>query len=63
LNVVGEAVKLDLPGFEYAITSRNFSFSNSNHIAIIGGGYVGLEFASIFNGLGSQVTQIIRGET
>ncbi len=64
IAVGGEAVKPNLPGFEYAITSREIFHlkQQPQHIAIIGGGYVGLEFASIFNGLGSQVTQIIRGE-
>lgn len=64
IAVGGEAVKLELPGFEYAITSREIFHlkQQPQHIAIIGGGYVGLEFASILNGLGSQVTQIIRGE-
>jgi len=40
--------------------AKFFHLKQQLHIAIIGGGYVGLEFASIFNGLGSQVTQIIR---
>ena len=31
-------------------------------IAIVGGGYIAVEFASIFNGLGSKVTLIHRGE-
>ncbi len=64
IAVGGEAVKPDLPGFEYAITSREIFHlkQQPQRIAIIGGGYVGLEFASIFNDLGSQVTQIIRGE-
>ncbi len=31
-------------------------------IAVLGGGYIAVEFAGIFNGLGSQVTQIYRGE-
>jgi glutathione reductase (NADPH) len=29
---------------------------------VVGGGYIACEFASIFNGLGSQVTQLYRGE-
>lgn len=64
IAVGGESVKPNLPGFEYAITSREIFHlkQQPQHIAIIGSGYVGLEFASIFNGLGSQVTQIIRGE-
>jgi glutathione reductase (NADPH) len=30
-------------------------------IAVLGGGYIAVEFAGIFNGLGSQVTQLYRG--
>jgi glutathione reductase (NADPH) len=32
-------------------------------IAIVGGGYIATEFASIFSGLGSEVHLIVRGET
>ena len=31
-------------------------------LLIVGGGYIACEFASIFNGLGAQVTQLYRGE-
>jgi glutathione reductase (NADPH) len=31
-------------------------------IAVVGGGYIAVEFAGIFNGLGSEVTQLYRGE-
>ncbi len=31
-------------------------------LIIVGGGYIASEFASIFNGLGAQVTQLYRGE-
>lgn len=31
-------------------------------LLIVGGGYIACEFASIFNGLGSQVVQLYRGE-
>ncbi len=31
-------------------------------VAVVGGGYVAVEFASIFNGLGAEVTQLYRGE-
>jgi glutathione reductase (NADPH) len=30
-------------------------------LLIVGGGYIAVEFAGIFNGLGSQVTQLYRG--
>jgi glutathione reductase (NADPH) len=31
-------------------------------LMVVGGGYIACEFASIFNGLGAQVTQLYRGE-
>ena len=30
-------------------------------LVVVGGGYIAVEFAGIFNGLGSQVTQLYRG--
>ncbi|MDZ7958283.1 MAG: glutathione-disulfide reductase [Aulosira sp. DedQUE10] len=60
--VGGRPLKPDLPGMEYAITSNEMFHlkEQPKHIAIIGAGYIGTEFASIMRGLGSQVTQIIR---
>jgi glutathione reductase (NADPH) len=62
IAVGGRPVKPDLPGMEYAITSNEIFHlkEQPKHIAIIGAGYIGSEFASIMRGLGSQVTQIIR---
>ncbi len=58
-----EAILPDLPGIEYALTSREiFKLpTQPKRIAIIGGGYIGIEFAGIFNGLGTEVIQIVRG--
>ncbi|NQV82985.1 MAG: glutathione-disulfide reductase [Rhodospirillales bacterium] len=52
----------DLPGIEHAITSNEALdlAELPKRIAIVGGGYIAVEFAGIFNGLGSQVTEIIR---
>jgi len=60
--VGSEAVLPVIPGAEYAITSRHmFTLpTQPARIAIIGGGYIGVEFACIMNGLGSNVTQILR---
>ncbi len=62
IAVGGRPIKPDLPGIEYAITSNEIFHlkSQPKHIAIIGAGYIGTEFACILRGLGSQVTQIIR---
>jgi glutathione reductase (NADPH) len=51
------------PGSEYAITS-NEAFDLPKlpiSIAIVGAGYIGLEFAGIFHGLGVDVTVVHRG--
>jgi glutathione reductase (NADPH) len=52
-----------IPGAEHAITS-NEAFELAalpRRIAIVGGGYVAVEFAGIFSGLGSSVTLSYRG--
>lgn len=52
-----------IPGAEHAITSNEAFFLPAlpPRVAIVGGGYIGVEFASIFHGLGARVTQIHRG--
>ena len=62
IAVGGEAHKLDTPGIEHAITSREMFLlqEQPKRLAIIGGGYIAVEFAGIMNGLGSEVTEIIR---
>jgi glutathione reductase (NADPH) len=52
------------PGSEHAITS-NEAFhlpSLPQNMVIVGGGYIAVEFAGIFSGLGVDVTQLYRGE-
>lgn len=54
----------DIPGIEHAITS-NEAFDLEifpKRIAIVGGGYIAVEFAGIFNGLGANTTLLYRGE-
>ena len=53
-----------IEGIEHAITSDDiFDLKDKpKTIAIVGGGYIASEFASIFNGLDSVVHQIFRGE-
>jgi glutathione reductase (NADPH) len=60
----GHPVTPDLPGKEHLITSNECFQLESlpDHIVIIGAGYIGMEFASIFNGLGVHVTVLYRGE-
>lgn len=60
----GHPVKPAVPGAELMITS-NEAFhlkEQPKRIVIIGGGYIALEFAGIFNGFGSKVTVLYRGE-
>jgi glutathione reductase (NADPH) len=54
----------DLPGSELAITSDEaFDLPRLPHsILIVGGGYVAVEFATIFAGLGVDTTIVYRGE-
>ncbi|MBR2534702.1 MAG: glutathione-disulfide reductase [Hyphomicrobium sp.] len=66
LIATGAKPNLDaaLPGIEHVITS-NEAFDLKvlpSRITIAGGGYIAVEFASIFNGLGSEVTLLYRGE-
>ncbi len=53
----------DFPGNEYAVSSNEIFDLESfpNRLVIVGGGYIAVEFAGIFNGLGAQVTQLYRG--
>jgi glutathione reductase (NADPH) len=51
-------------GIEHAITSNEALDLPKlpRRILIVGGGYIAVEFACIFNGLGSHVTHVHRGE-
>jgi glutathione reductase (NADPH) len=53
----------EFPGSEHAISSNEvFDLPRfPERLAIVGGGYIAVEFAGIFNGLGSRVTQLYRG--
>ena len=65
IAVGGKPVKPDdIPGVEHAITSREIFHvkEQPKRMVIIGGGYIGVEFACILNGLGTEVTLVIRGD-
>ena len=53
-----------LPGREHVLTSdQMFDLEPfPRRLVVVGGGYIACEFASIFNGLGAQVTQLYRGD-
>jgi glutathione reductase (NADPH) len=53
-----------VPGMEHAISSNEaFELPElPRRVLVVGGGYIALEFAGIFNGLGSATTVSYRGE-
>ncbi|WP_020401422.1 glutathione-disulfide reductase [Kordiimonas gwangyangensis] len=54
----------DVPGIEHAISS-NEAFhleEQPEHIVVVGGGYIAVEFAGIFHGMGSNVSLLYRSE-
>lgn len=60
----GHPVRPPIKGCELAFTS-NEAFhlpALPPRIVVVGGGYIAVEFAGIFNGLGAEVTQVIRRE-
>jgi glutathione reductase (NADPH) len=52
------------PGSEFAITSNEAFYLPTlpKRVIVVGGGYIGVEFAGIFHGLGAQTTELYRGE-
>jgi len=60
----GWPYKPPLPGFEHAITSNEaFHLERlPKRAVVVGGGYIALEFASIFNGLGVKTQLSYRGK-
>ncbi|MEL6350435.1 MAG: glutathione-disulfide reductase [Cyanobacteria bacterium J06627_28] len=64
IAVGGKPVTPNIPGIEYALASNAmFELSEQpKRMVILGGGYVGCEFACIMNGLGTEVTVVIRRE-
>jgi glutathione reductase (NADPH) len=59
----GHPVRPDFPGAEHVVTSDELFHLRElpRRIAIAGAGYIALEFAGIFRGLGSEVTVMHRG--
>lgn len=64
IAVGGKPVTPDIPGIEYAITSDDIFHlpQQPKRVVILGGGYIGSEFACILNGLGTEVIQVVRGD-
>jgi glutathione reductase (NADPH) len=53
-----------IPGGELAITSNEAFYLPHlpSRVILVGGGYIGVEFAGIFHGLGAKVTLVHRGD-
>ena len=54
----------EVPGHEYAIGSNEVFFLEQlpKRVLVVGGGYIAVEFASIFNGLGTKTSLLYRGD-
>lgn len=64
IAVGGEPFMPEVPGGEHCISSDQVFFlpEQPESIVIAGGGFIALEFACIFAGMGTKVTLIYRGE-
>ncbi|MDZ4369835.1 MAG: FAD-containing oxidoreductase, partial [Phenylobacterium sp.] len=65
LNVGGRAVTPDLPGVHDVETLDNTTILQltelPRHLVVVGGSYIGLEFAQMFRRFGAQVTIVEKG--
>lgn len=54
----------DIPGREHAISSNEAFFLKElpKRVLVVGGGYIAVEFAGIFHGMGAQTSLLYRGE-
>lgn len=54
-----------VPGYEHGIDSDQFFDleQKPKRVAVVGAGYIGVEFAGVFHGLNSETHLIIRGDT
>ncbi len=60
----GWPLKPEIPGIEHAITSNEVFFLEQlpKRVLVVGGGYIAVEFASIFHGMGAKTSLLYRGE-
>ena len=54
----------EIPGHEHAISSNEAFFLKElpKRVLVVGGGYIAVEFAGIFHGLGAQTSLLYRGD-
>ncbi|WP_460146283.1 glutathione-disulfide reductase [Pseudomonas sp. H3_H08] len=54
----------DIPGREHAISSNEAFFLKDlpKRVIVVGGGYIAVEFAGIFHGMGAQTSLLYRGD-
>lgn len=59
----GKPAEAAIPGRELTLVSDDVFYLDKqpDRILIVGGGYIGVEFAGVFNGLGSKTTLVHRG--
>lgn len=73
IQIIGERILIavggrpslpEIPGSNLAWVSDDMFLQKSypNKVVVVGGGFIACEFASILNGLGVQVTQLVRGD-
>lgn len=65
INVGGRAVVPDMPGVHDVATLNNTSILEletlPRHLVVVGGSYIGLEFAQMYRRFGAQVTVVEKG--
>lgn len=64
IAVGGWPFKPDIPGIEHTITSNEIFYleEQPKRMVVVGGGFIACEFASIMDGLGTDVTLMYRGD-
>lgn len=63
IAVGGWPFRPDIPGKELCITSNEAFYlpQRPRRVVVVGGGFIAVEFACIFEGFGSEVTLMYRG--